>query len=306
MAFLKVDNLSVFFPIYEGIFKRVASYFEAAKNVSFELDKGDALAIIGESGSGKTTIGNAILGLIEPTDGKLLFESQDLKAVQFRGKIQAVFQNPYSSLNPRQNVLMLVGEPLKQIQPDITKKELLSKVRTVLDIVGIDTDEVYRYPHQFSGGQRQRISIARALISEPELLVLDEPVSSLDVSIRAQILNLLADLQKKNNLTYIYISHDLATVRFISKKVLIIYKGRVMEYGDVEAIFDNPINPYTRLLLRSARDIIVETEAVKRAEAPLGCPFYDRCPIVNSVCAESFPKCRKIKENHYVYCHKSH
>jgi oligopeptide/dipeptide ABC transporter ATP-binding protein len=305
MSFLQVNNLSVFFPIYKGLFKRVSGHFKAVDNVSFELNRGEVLSIIGESGSGKTTIGNAILGLLAPTSGNIIFNSSDIKKHLFQGRIQAVFQNPYSSLNPRTNVLSIVGEPLLQLQPKTSRDELIKKVREVLETMGLDPNSINNYPHQFSGGQRQRISIARALISEPELLILDEPVSSLDVSIRAQILNLLSRLKKERNLSYIYISHDLATVRFLSKKIIIIYKGRIMETGGVSDIFNNPKNPYTQLLLKSAIEILVEAEKPIRETSETGCPFYERCPVANGICSKTFPQIKQIKENHYVYCHNS-
>lgn len=304
MSFLQLHDVDVFFPVTKGIFRKVTDYVKAVRNVSFEMEQGRVMSIIGESGSGKTTLGNAILGLYAPTSGNITYQEKDIADIWFTGEIQAVFQNPFSSLNPRLNVLNIVSEPLKNMNKNISRKEISEKVAESLEMVGIDRESMYRYPHEFSGGQRQRISIARALISDPQLLVLDEPVSSLDVSIRAQILNLLAELKEKKGLSYIYISHDLATVRFLSQEVLIIYKGRMMEKGDVDSIFTHPTHPYTDLLFHSARDIIIpiETEEEKK-ENIQGCPFFHRCSKKTDICKEQLPIEHKVEKNHAVFCH---
>lgn len=304
MAFLDIDNLSVHFPITKGIFKKTVGRFKAVENVSFGLKKGETVSIIGESGSGKTTIGNVILGLTAPTIGEIRYDGKPLADVRFSGTIQAVFQNPYSSLDPRMNVLDVVTEPLRYSKNKPGKNELSRKAKESLEEVSIDGSSVYLYPHEFSGGQRQRISIARALISSPQLIVLDEPVSSLDVSVRAQILNLLAELKKKRNLSYIYISHDLATVRFLSENVVILYNGRIMESGSTDAIFDSPKHPYTELLLRSAKDILVKSAADDVGKSVSGCSFYGRCPKGDENCGKAIPGRTEIGEGHYVYCYK--
>ncbi|NPV00436.1 MAG: ABC transporter ATP-binding protein [Brevinematales bacterium] len=303
MKFLEASGIEVHFPIYKGIFRRVSGEVKAVDGVSFELKKGEVLSIIGESGSGKTTLGNAVLGLYPPTAGSMSFLGGDVRQSWFSGKIQAVFQNPYSSLNPRMNILNSIAEPYLRIEKNIDKEKLRVKVGEALETVGIEASAMFRYPHEFSGGQRQRVSIARALISHPELIILDEPVSSLDVSIRAQILNLLSDLKTKFDLSYIFISHDLATVRFLSQTILIIYRGKVLESGGKLSIFERPANPYTHLLLQSARDIVVQHDPIEREETVDGCPFYSRCPAADGQCKASFPEATLLEENHYVYCY---
>lgn len=305
MALLEIQNLSVYFPVTKGVFHRTIGHFKAVEDVSFTVESGGALSIIGESGSGKTTIGNVILGIHSPTKGEVRYGSKPVSETRFTGAIQAVFQNPYSSLDPRMNVLDIVTEPLRYSASRPGKQKLAEKAAESLESVGIDPGAMYRYPHEFSGGQRQRISIARALISSPELIVLDEPASSLDVSVRAQILNLLSDIRVKRNLSYVYISHDLATVRFLSRNVIILYGGRIMESGRTEKIFANPVHPYTKLLLRSARDIVVEGSAGDAAESAEGCPFRYRCPAAEERCAGEFPRRTEVEEGHYVYCYQA-
>ncbi len=305
MALLDIENLSVHFPVTKGVFKKTVGHFKAVTDVSFSVERGAVTSIIGESGSGKTTIGNVVLGIHAPTAGSVRFDDKPLGEVRFTGTIQAVFQNPYSSLNPRMNVLDIVTEPLRYGGHRPDKETLADKAASALEAVGIDGKAMYRYPHEFSGGQRQRISIARALISSPKMIVLDEPVSSLDVSVRAQILNLLAEIKRDRDLSYIYISHDLATVRFLSKEIVILYNGRIMESGGSESIFTRPAHPYTELLLRSARDIVVPDAGGEREILTEGCPFFGRCPKGAEECGKSFPVKKKVEEGHYVYCHKA-
>ncbi|OHD55456.1 MAG: hypothetical protein A2Y33_11650 [Spirochaetes bacterium GWF1_51_8] len=303
MELLSGRDIKVYFPIYKGLFRKVAGEVRAVDGVSFGLEKGEVLSIIGESGSGKTTLGNSVLGLYPPTSGTMTYMGEDVRKAWFTGKIQSVFQNPYSSLNPRMNVLNIVAEPIFRKEKHLNKEKLRIRVGEILETVGIEASAMFRYPHEFSGGQRQRISIARALITRPQLVILDEPVSSLDVSIRAQILNLLSSLKESFDLSYIFISHDLATVRFLSKSVLIIYRGKILESGDKKSIFENAANPYTRLLLQSARDIVITSEVPERAGESHGCPFYKRCPNGDEICTKVFPDVTVLEENHHVYCH---
>lgn len=278
-------------------------FFEAVKEVDFEIKENSVFSLIGESGSGKTTLGNAVLGFIPIHQGSMIYKNRDLTEVQFRGDIQAVFQNPYSSLNPRKNIFEIVSEPYSNNHPTVKHAELEEVTLNILKSVGMNSEALFRYPHQFSGGQRQRISIARALISDPSLIILDEPVSSLDVSIRAQILNLLADLKEEKELSYFFISHDLATVRYLADHTAIIYRGRILERGSTIKIFQNPQNPYTIMLLESAKEILSSFEAANREESSAGCPFYSRCPKASQICKTNFPSKTKLGEDHEVFCH---
>ncbi len=289
MAYLEVKDVTVEFPILSGMFKRQTGTFKAVDRVSFSLEQGEIMALIGQSGSGKSTLANVILGLLDPTAGTVTLNGEDVSQYKFQGKVQAVFQNPYSSLNPRMNILNIVSEPYRHIHPRATKAEIEARTRETLAKVGIsEPDSIHRFPHEFSGGQRQRISIARALICDPEIIILDEPVSSLDVSIRAQILNLLAQLKNELRLSYIYISHDLATVRFLSQRLMIIKDGRMMEYGNTKKIYASPRSPYTQLLLRSARDIIID-EDIESLEK-------------NIKSGPDYPRATEVEVDHVVYC----
>jgi oligopeptide transport system ATP-binding protein len=252
---LKVQNLRVYFPIFSGIFRRITDHVKAVDDVSFEISKGSTVGLVGESGSGKTTIGRAIIRLVEPTSGQILFKGQDLvpfsqtKFRPFRKKIQMIFQDPYNSLNPRLTIYSIVSEPLEIHFPAMTRSEREERCAQLLVKVGLKKDHLYRYPHEFSGGQRQRIGIARALAVEPEFIVCDEPVSALDVSVQAQIVNLLQDLQEELGLTYLFIAHDLAVVEHISNFVLVMNHGKIVEAAPAEAIYQSPQHEYTKKLL---------------------------------------------------------
>lgn len=289
MAFLEVRDVSVDYPIVQGLFQRKKGVFRAVDRVSFDLEEGGIMALVGQSGSGKTTLANAILGLQPVSGGSIRLDGVPVEEYRFQGRVQAVFQNPYSSLNPRMSVRNIVSEPYRHIHPRASREEVELKTRETLHKVGIsEPDAVNRFPHEFSGGQRQRISLARALISDPRIILLDEPVSSLDVSIRAQILNLLARLREELGLTFIYISHDLATVRFLSRTILVIRHGRMIEAGDTRSVYQNPAHPYTRLLLDSARDIILDQPLQETA--------------TDTACGEDYPSARAVEDRHVVYC----
>jgi oligopeptide/dipeptide ABC transporter ATP-binding protein len=285
------------------------SQVKALQEVSFTVHEGTTMSVVGESGSGKTTLANIILKLIKPTEGDVLFKGKSIYqsdvAKIYNSMIYGVFQNPSSSLNPRLNIFSSISEPL-MFRSKLSKDKIREAVYKTIEEVNLNDDVLSKYPHELSGGEKQRVSIARAIISKPQIVVLDEPISSLDVSIRAQILNLLKNIKKDHNLTYIFISHDIATTRFISDYVMILYKGRVMEVGESEEIFTNPLNPYTKLLIYSVPGQNIIKEEIKleeRQEKTIGCPFYNRCPIALENCKNEFPKPRKISENHIVMCH---
>lgn len=257
MNILEVTSLKKYFPITKGLLRRQIGFVRAVDDVSFSLDKGEVLGIVGESGSGKTTLARLILRLITPTSGKIEFEGKDIfgfnkkELMDFRRKVQIVFQDPHSSLNPRLTVASTIGEGLVIHRLVKNRKERFKRIAELLETVGLNPKHMHRYPHEFSGGQRQRIGIARALSVQPEVIIADEPVSSLDVSIQAQILNLLAELQEKFNLTYIFIAHDLRVVKHISTRLVVMYMGKIVEMGEKDQIYNNPQHPYTKLLLDS-------------------------------------------------------
>ncbi len=300
---LKVKNLKTYFPVYKGFFRKVTGYIKAVNNVSFEVKKGESFGIVGESGSGKTTLARTILRLIKPTEGSVIFNNteifklnpQELKKV--RQKMQIVFQDPFSSLNPRKTIGSMLTEPLLFHKRVKNKKEALKLVADILQKVNLPYETIYRYPHEFSGGQRQRIAIARALILNPELIILDEPVSSLDVSIQAQILNLLKELQAGFNLTYLFISHDLSVVRFFCNRVIVMYAGEIVEAGDVDEVFEKPLHPYTELLISAIpgekkKEVLTKFPApseVKEKIPDRGCKFAPRCPYKKKICYEKEP-----------------
>lgn len=315
---LKVENLKKYFPIKGGFFSKTIGNVKAVDGVSLEVRKGETLGIVGESGCGKSTTGRAILQLLKPTGGKVYFKDQDLSKLSkkemraLRPKMQLIFQDPYSSLNPRMTVGQIIGEALIDHKM-ATKENLRAKVLEVMDLCGLAEYQIDRFPHEFSGGQRQRIGIARALALDPEFIVADEPVSALDVSIQAQIINLLVKLQKEKGFSYMFISHDLSVVEHLCQRVGVMYLGSMVELSDKDELFDNPLHPYTKALLSAIpipdptikRDRIILTGDIPSpANPPKGCKFHTRCPYATDKCKEEAPEYREIKEGHFVACHR--
>ncbi|MFR5171033.1 MAG: ABC transporter ATP-binding protein [Clostridium paraputrificum] len=315
---LKVENLKKYFPIKGGFFSKTIGNVKAVDGVSLEVRKGETLGIVGESGCGKSTTGRAILQLLKPTGGKVYFKDQDLSKLSkkemraLRPKMQLIFQDPYSSLNPRMTVGQIIGEALIDHKM-ATKENLREKVLEVMDLCGLAEYQIDRFPHEFSGGQRQRIGIARALALDPEFIVADEPVSALDVSIQAQIINLLAKLQKEKGFSYMFISHDLSVVEHLCQRVGVMYLGSMVELADKDELFDNPLHPYTKALLSAIpipdptikrERIILTGDIPSPANPPKGCKFHTRCPYVTDKCRNEAPEYREIKEGHFVACHR--
>lgn len=314
---LRVENLKKYFPIKGGFFSKTIGNVKAVDGVSLEVRKGETLGIVGESGCGKSTTGRAILQLLKPTGGKVYFKDQDLSKLSkkemraLRPKMQLIFQDPYSSLNPRMTVGQIIGEALIDHKM-ATKENLREKVLEVMDLCGLAEYQIDRFPHEFSGGQRQRIGIARALALDPEFIVADEPVSALDVSIQAQIINLLVKLQKEKGFSYMFISHDLSVVEHLCQRVGVMYLGSMVELADKDELFDNPLHPYTKALLSAIpipdptikRDRIILTGDIPSpANPPKGCKFHTRCPYATDKCKKEAPEYREIKEGHFVACH---
>lgn len=314
---LKVENLKKYYPIKNGIFGRVSETVRAVDGVSFSVNEGETLGIVGESGCGKSTTGRMIMRLIEPTEGKVVFQGKDILNLsgsslrRIRKDIQMIFQDPFASLNPRHTVGKIIEEPMI-VHGMGNRKERKQRVEELLELVGLSAYHAKRYPHQFSGGQRQRIGIARALAVRPKLIIADEPVSALDVSVQSQVLNLLLDLQKKFHLTYIFIAHDLSVVRHISDRVGVMYLGKIVELSDSEKLYDHPKHPYTRALLsavpipdpdsRTDR-IILSGDVPSPAHPPSGCTFHDRCPAAMDICAREKPVMKKMEDGRLVSCH---
>lgn len=316
-ALLSVRNLKKYFPIRSGVFMRTTGYVRAVDDVSFSVREGETLGLVGESGCGKSTTGRTVLRLIEPTEGEVEFDGIPLTKLSSeemrkrRRDMQMVFQDPFASLNPRMTVGDILEEPLI-VHGIGTAKERKEQVRELLRLVGMDEDHANRYPHQFSGGQRQRIGIARAVALRPKLIVADEPVSALDVSIQSQVLNLLEDLQEQFGLTYLFIAHDLSVVRHISDRVGVMYLGRLVELADRDELYDHPLHPYTQALLSAVpvpdpdakrERIILQGDVPSPADPPKGCAFHPRCPHVMDICREVRPRFRDQGSDHFVACH---
>lgn len=314
---LEVENLKKYFPITGGVFQRTVGHVKAVDDISFTLQKGEALGLVGESGCGKSTTGRAILRLLEKTDGTVKFNGVDIHALNkkdlrnLRPKMQLVFQDPYSSLNPRIKVGDAIGEALVD-HGIVSKRDIRDRVKEILTICGLAPYHIDRYPHEFSGGQRQRIGIARALILNPDFIVADEPVSALDVSIQAQIINLLSDLQEQKNLTYLFISHDLSVVEHLCNRIGVMYLGSMVEMAPRDELFANPLHPYTKALLsavpvpdptRKPDRIVLEGDIPSPANPPSGCKFHTRCPFAKDVCKAEVPKYQAAGSNHFVACH---
>jgi oligopeptide transport system ATP-binding protein len=318
-ALLRVENLVKHFPIYRGLLQRQVGAVRAVDDISFDIKRGETLGLVGESGCGKSTTGRSILQLYRPTSGKVDFDGVDLVRLKgedlrrTRRKMQMIFQDPYASLNPRMTVGDIVGEPLV-IHNIASGKEVDDRVAHLLELVKLNPSFATRYPHEFSGGQRQRIGVARALSLQPSFIVCDEPISALDVSIQAQIVNLLEELQEQFNLTYLFIAHDLSMVRHISTRVAVMYLGVMVELADRASLYQSPLHPYTQALLSAVpipdplaeskrKRTILEGDVPSPANPPSGCRFRTRCPIADTICAESRPEFREVNPGHFVACH---
>lgn len=314
---LQVDHLKQYFPVKTNSLFKPKNYVKAVDDVSFELYEGETLSIVGESGCGKSTTGRAILRLDEPTSGKVHYSGKNILELnkrdmrKLRGDLQVIFQDPFASLNPRQTVKQILNEAMA-IQEVVPKKERLERMQELLSYVGLPPESLNRYPHEFSGGQRQRIGIARALAVDPRLIICDEAVSALDVSIQAQILNLLKKLQRQFGLTFLFISHDLSVVRHISDRVMVMHLGKVVEIAEKKSLFDQSFHPYTQALLSSIpvpnpklnRDrVILKGDIPSPIDPPKGCRFHTRCPFVMDRCKTEEPELREVKDNHFVSCH---
>jgi oligopeptide/dipeptide ABC transporter ATP-binding protein len=318
MPLLEVKNLKVHFPLKQSLFSGLRESVKAVDDVSFTLDAGETLGLVGESGCGKTTLGRAIVRLVSPTAGRVWFAGEDLAGLSGavlrarRRELQIIFQDPYSSLNPRMTVEDIVGEALDIHQLADSKEARRARIVELLGDVGLDEEYLRRYPHEFSGGQRQRIGIARALAVKPKLLICDEPVSALDVSVQAQIINLLQDLQREHGLAYLFIAHDLAVVEHISRRVLVMYLGKVVELAEAKSIVRSPKHPYTQALISAVPEvdpdskrqrIILPGDVPSPIHPPAGCPFHPRCPVAEARCRIEPPLLREVGRNHLAACH---
>lgn len=316
---IKVENLVMHFPIYRGVIRRQVGVVHAVDGISFEIKKGETLGLVGESGCGKSTTGRSILQLYKPTAGNVYYKDTNLVKLRpepmrlMRRELQMIFQDPYASLNPRMTVRDIVGEPLMAFGEG-TGKEIDERVASLLDLVKLNPDFSSRYPHEFSGGQRQRIGVARALALNPSFIVCDEPISALDVSIQAQVVNLLEELQERLNLTYLFIAHDLSMVRHISNRVAVMYLGIIVELADRTELYKNPLHPYTQALLSAIpvadpvyseqrRRVILEGDVPSPVNPPSGCRFRTRCPIAQEICAKQVPEWREVQPGHFAACH---
>ena len=320
---LDVRDLKMHFPLTQGIlFQRVIGYVRAVDGVSFSIERGQTLGLVGESGSGKTTIGRTLVRLYKPTSGQMLFGDQDLAQLtgedlrQLRRRVQMIFQDPFASLNPRYTIGSLIAEPM-HIYRVASREEIRERTVELLKVVGLRSEYIDRYPHEFSGGQRQRIAVARALSINPEFVIADEPVSALDVSIRAQVLNLLQRLQRQFNLTYLFVSHDLSVVRHVADRIAVMYLGKIVELADRDELYQSPKHPYTKALLsaipipdpqveKHRQRIILSGDLPSPINIPRGCRFHTRCPMAQEICREVEPTFeRKEGHEHYAACHFS-
>jgi oligopeptide transport system ATP-binding protein len=314
---LEVKNLKKYFPVKAGVFRKTVGYVKAVDDISFYINEGETLGLVGESGCGKSTTGATILRLEEATEGEVRFEEKDILSLnkkelrEMRREMQIIFQDPYASLNPRMTVADIIGEPLDIHKLVKNKKERNERVRELLDSVGLTVDQLTRYPHEFSGGQRQRIGVARALAVDPKLIIADEPVSALDVSIQAQVINLLQDLQNEFGLTYLFIAHDLSVVKHISDRVAVMYLGKIVEMTDKKTLYENPLHPYTESLLSAIpipdpthkKDrIILEGDVPSPVNPPSGCRFHPRCPKAMDICSQKEPEFKDYGHGHYAAC----
>ena len=315
---IEIHNLKKYFPIRGGLFNKKIGDVKAVEKINFTIKKGDVLGLVGESGSGKTTLGRSILRLIEPSEGKIIFENIDITSLpdkemrKFRKDMQIIFQDPFASLDPRKRVLNIIGQGLK-IHTNLKKNEIKETVLNLLEQVDLQAEHLTRYPHEFSGGQRQRIGIARAIALKPKFIVADEPVSALDVSIQAQILNLLLDLKEQYLLTMLFISHDLSVVKYVADKVMVMYLGKVVEIADADKLYSSPLHPYTISLLEITPTInpkhkrsrnILKGDIPSPINPPSGCVFRTRCPIADSECSKIIPELKELESNHFVACIK--
>lgn len=318
MPLLEVRHLKVHFPVRHGVFSRASAWVKAVDDVSFEIAPGETLGLVGESGCGKTTLGRAIVRLNQPTSGRVLFEGEDIARLNGaelrarRRKLQIIFQDPYGSLNPRLTIEDSIGEALDIHRLAADQLARRERVAELLRSVGLDPIFAQRYPHEFSGGQRQRIGIARALAVEPRLIVCDEPVSALDVSVQAQIINLLQDLQAERGVAYLFIAHDLAVVEHISRRVMVMYLGRVMELAGAKTLIRAPRHPYTKALISAVpvvdpaskrQRILLSGDVPSPIHPPSGCPFHPRCPIAEERCRREVPLLREVAPGHHAACH---
>lgn len=318
---LEITNLKKYFPIKAGVLQRTVGHVKAVDGFHLKLKRGETVGIVGESGCGKSTAGRSIIRLYEPTDGKIVYKGRDITHSRegelrklIRKEVQMIFQDPYASLNPRKNLAKTLIEPLKTHRLYDSHKQRVERVEELLETVGLSASYKNRYPHEFSGGQRQRIGIARALALGPELIIADEAVSALDVSIQAQVINLMEDLQEELGLTYIFISHDLSVVRHISDRVAVMYLGKMMEVADKHDLYGNPLHPYTQALLsaipvprkkgvKKRERIVLEGDLPSPANPPSGCVFHTRCPAAMEICTQSVPEFKEKDSNHFVACH---
>ena len=319
-SILELQNVKKHFPIKAGLLQRTVGQVKAVDGISLKINKGETIGIVGESGCGKSTAGRTIIRLYEPTEGKIIFKGKDISHMSenelrktVRKDIQMIFQDPFATLNPRKTLRSIIKEPM--ITHNLyANKERDEKVQELLETVGLNASFINRYPHEFSGGQRQRIGIARALALKPEMIIADEAVSALDVSIQAQIINLMQDLQKDFGLTYIFISHDLSVVRHISDRVGVMYLGKMMELAPKESLYANPLHPYTQALLSAVpvprkkgaikrERIVLKGELPSPANPPSGCVFHTRCPAATDICRQLIPEFREVENEHFVACH---